>query len=199
MRGHVPPKETDPTGGRGRGRGGRKTFIDKIISKSKSVVPQWPNSQKPKPQSSFQVKFEIETVEKPADNIEDRESVVGEQTKETMDGYNEELHHEEQVSLEGEVNSENSFSTLGFPICDLPRGVAPMKNIPLSALPNFHGLSSKDPDEFLFEFDILCRSYDYISNAQKIKSISSNIKGKCIKMVHESWRSCNHNTGSDKT
>jgi hypothetical protein len=72
-----------------------------------------------------------------------------------MDEYNEELPHEEQAGPEGEVNDENSFSTLGFPIGDIPRGVAPMKNIPLSALPNFHGLSSEDPDEFLFNFDIL--------------------------------------------
>jgi hypothetical protein len=77
-----------------------------------------------------------------------------------MDEYNEELHHEEQASPKREVNDENSFSTLGFPIGDLPIGVAPMKNIPLSTLPNFHGLSSEDPDEFLFDFDILCRSYD---------------------------------------
>jgi hypothetical protein len=40
MREHGPPKETDTTGGRGRGRGGIKTFIDQIISKSESVVPQ---------------------------------------------------------------------------------------------------------------------------------------------------------------
>jgi hypothetical protein len=83
------------------------------------------------------VNFETETVEKPTDDIEDRASAVGEQIEETMDGYNEELHHEEQVGLEAEVNDENSFSTLGFPIGDLPRGVTPMKNIPLSALPNF--------------------------------------------------------------
>jgi hypothetical protein len=38
-----------------------------------------------------------------------------------------------------------------------------MKNIPHSTLPNFHGLSKEDPDTFLFEFDILCRSYDYVS------------------------------------
>jgi hypothetical protein len=113
--------------------------------------------------------------------------------------YNEELYHEEQVGLEGEVNDENSFSTLGFPIGDLSRGVAPMKNIPLSSLPNFHGLSSEDPDEFLFEFDILCRSYDYISNAKKLNIFPTTLKGKCIKMVHESWRSCNHNMGSDET
>ena len=64
MRGHGPPKETDPIGGRGRGRGGRKTFIDQIISKSESVVPQRPSSRKTKPQPSFQENFEIETVEK---------------------------------------------------------------------------------------------------------------------------------------
>jgi hypothetical protein len=40
MRGRRDPKETDPTGGRGRGRGGRKTYIDEIISKSEYVAPQ---------------------------------------------------------------------------------------------------------------------------------------------------------------
>ena len=40
MRGRGDPKETDPTGGRGRGRGGRKTYIDEIISKSESAAPQ---------------------------------------------------------------------------------------------------------------------------------------------------------------
>jgi hypothetical protein len=95
MRGRGPTKETDPTGGRSRGRGGRKTFIDQIISKSESVIPQRPSSRKPKPQTPFQANFETKIVEKPADDIEDRASAVGEQTEETMDGYNEELHHEE--------------------------------------------------------------------------------------------------------
>lgn len=40
-----------------------------------------------------------------------------------------------------------------------------MKNIPPSTLPHFHGMSSKDLDSFLFEFDILC-SYNYILDAQ---------------------------------
>jgi hypothetical protein len=71
-----------------------------------------------------------------------------------MDEFNKRLH-QEQVDPEEEVQDENSFSTLGFPIGDFPLGTAPMKNIPLSSLPNFHGLSSEDPDEFLFEFDIL--------------------------------------------
>jgi hypothetical protein len=71
MSGRGPPKEIDPTGGRGRGRGGRKTFIDQIISKSEYVVPQRPRFQKPNPQPPFQVNFETKTVEKPIDNIED--------------------------------------------------------------------------------------------------------------------------------
>jgi hypothetical protein len=187
MRGCGDPKDTDPTGGRGRGRGGRKTYIDEIISKSESAA-QRPNTRKQKSQPSFQANFETgkevwspETVKKPAGNIEDRASAAGEQTEENMDEYNEELHHEEQAGPEGEVNDENSFSTLGFPIGDLPRGVAPMKNIPLSALPNFHGLSSEDPDEFLFEFDILCRSYKYISNAKKLKLFPTTLKGNALR------------------
>jgi len=40
------------------------------------------------------------------------------------------------------------------------RGDAPMKPIPLTALPNFHGLSSEDLDTFLFKFDIVYRGYD---------------------------------------
>jgi hypothetical protein len=123
----------------------------------------------------------METIEKPAENIEDRASAIWEQTEETMDGYSEELHHEEQVGPEGEVKNDNSFSTLGFPIGDLPRGVAPMKNFPLSALPNFHGLSSKYPDEFFFEFDILCKSYDYITNAKKLKLFLVKLKGNALR------------------
>jgi hypothetical protein len=111
MRGRRDPKETDPTGGRGRGRGGRKTYIDEIISKSESAAPQQPNSRKPKSQPSFQVKFEtgkevwsLETIEKPAGNIEDGASATGEQTEENIDEYNEELHHEEQAGPGREVN-----------------------------------------------------------------------------------------------
>jgi len=44
-----------------------------------------------------------------------------------------------------------------------------MKNIPHSSLLDFHHLSKEDPDTFLFEFDVLCRSYDYVSDAQKVK------------------------------
>eukprot|EP00253_Pinus_taeda_P016598 PITA_16598 len=56
-----------------------------------------------------------------------------------------------------------------------------MKNIPPAALPNFHGLSSEDIDEFLFEFDILCRSYDYVTPAQKLKLFPTTLKGNALR------------------
>jgi hypothetical protein len=57
MKGRGDLKDTDPTGGRGRGRGGRKTYIDEIISKCESAT-QRPNSRKPMSQPSFQANFE---------------------------------------------------------------------------------------------------------------------------------------------
>jgi hypothetical protein len=56
-----------------------------------------------------------------------------------------------------------------------------MKKIPLSAFPNFHGLSTKYPDEFLFEFDILCRSYDYTTTMQKLKLFPATLKGNALR------------------
>jgi hypothetical protein len=67
-------------------------------------------------------------------------------------------------------------STIKFPIGNLGVGV-PTKPIPLGTLPNFHGLLSEDPDTFLFEFDIVCRGYDYMMEAQKLKKIPSTLKG----------------------
>lgn len=83
---------------------------------------------------------------------------------------------------EDQVNDENTISTLVFPISNIPtRGVAPMKNIHLSTLPNFRGLSTEDPDEFLFEFYILCRSYDCTTTAQKLKLFPATLKGNALR------------------
>jgi hypothetical protein len=46
------PKDTNPIGGKGKGKGGRKTFIDDITSKSESAA-QRPNLQKQNFQPSF--------------------------------------------------------------------------------------------------------------------------------------------------
>jgi hypothetical protein len=43
----------------------------------------------------------------------------------------------------------DTTSTIEFPIVDT-HGGAPMKPISLSSLPNFHGITTEDPDSFLF-------------------------------------------------
>ena len=115
----------------------------------------------------------IKDVEELTENIEYRASAAGEQP---MEENNEGFSNGRQ-----EGRGENSLSTLGFPIGDLRRGATPMNNIPLSALPNFHGLSSKDPDEFPFDFDILCRSYDYVTNDHKLKLFLETLKGNALR------------------
>jgi len=47
-----------------------------------------------------------------------------------------------------------TITTFEFPISDI-RGEAPMKNITLSALSFFQGLTIEYPNTFLFEFDVL--------------------------------------------
>ena len=56
-----------------------------------------------------------------------------------------------------------------------------MKNISPLVLPHFHEKVAEDTDEFLFEFDILCRSYDYISNAQKLKLFPATLKDNALR------------------
>ena len=51
-------------------------------------------------------------------------------------------------------------STLQYPIVDIAIN-APMKAIPLQNITTFHGITLEDPNAFLFEFDVLCRGYDY--------------------------------------
>ena len=50
-----------------------------------------------------------------------------------------------------------------FPIINT-NGDARMKNISPSSSPHFHGLTGENPDTFLFEFVVVCRTYDYTSN-----------------------------------
>ena len=100
-------------------------------------------------------------------------------------GDNEEkFNREDPQNNEDQVNDENTISTLVFPITNIPtRGIATMKNIPLSTLPNFHGLSTEDPNGFLFEFDILCRSYDYTTTVHKLKLFLATLKGNALRWL----------------
>lgn len=176
MRGRKKPNFTG-------GKGGRKTYIDEIISKAEAS--QRTSSQRPQIQYSSQTDQQTEGVigfERKLEAPEYTEEPVEEpeETEDTEDKASDSGKRPmEDNRIEG--RGENSLSTLEFPIGELLRGTTPMKNIPLSALPNFHGLSSEDPDEFLFEFDILCRSYDYISPNQKLKLFPATLKGNTLR------------------
>eukprot|EP00253_Pinus_taeda_P022314 PITA_22314 len=56
-----------------------------------------------------------------------------------------------------------------------------MKAMPLQHIPTFHGLTSEDPDAFLFEFDVLCRGYDYTIDPQKLTLFPSTLKGAALR------------------
>ena len=56
-----------------------------------------------------------------------------------------------------------------------------MKSIPLQNIPTFHGLTSKEPDAFLLEIDVLCRGYDYTTDPQKLKLFPSTLKGAALR------------------
>jgi len=51
-----------------------------------------------------------------------------------------------------------------------------MKNLSPTALSHFHGLTSKDHDTFMFEFSIVCRTYDYDFDEKNLKLFSSTLK-----------------------
>jgi hypothetical protein len=87
------PKNTNLTGGKGKGKGGRKTFIDDITSKSESAAQQskLQKDSQPSYKAIFGTGEEVwssEIVQKPVGDIEDRVSVAGEQTEEEMDEFN---------------------------------------------------------------------------------------------------------------
>eukprot|EP00253_Pinus_taeda_P010783 PITA_10783 len=56
-----------------------------------------------------------------------------------------------------------------------------MKNIPPSVLPNFYGMSTEDPDAFMFEFDILCRTYGYTDDIHKLRLFPATLKAVALK------------------
>ena len=77
-----------------------------------------------------------------------------------MERRGENEDHDEFRNEEGE-REKWTEATFGFPILDTLQDVT-MKNITHSSLPTFYGKSNEDLDTFLFEFDILCRSYNYL-------------------------------------
>ena len=51
-----------------------------------------------------------------------------------------------------------------------------MKNIPPSSLPTLYGKSNEDRNTFMFKFDILCRTYNYLQDAHKLKLFPATLK-----------------------
>ena len=95
-------------------------------------------------------------------------------------GENED-HVEVRNDEEEEEEEENQTEfTFGFPILDTTKDVN-MKNIPPSSLLNFYGKSNEDMDTFLFEFDILCRSYNYLQDAHKLKLFPATLKDSALR------------------
>jgi len=56
-----------------------------------------------------------------------------------------------------------------------------MKNIPPSVLPNFYGMASEDPDSFLFEFDIVCRTYGFTDDAHRLRLFPATLKASTLR------------------
>ena len=50
-----------------------------------------------------------------------------------------------------------------------------------SALPHFHDLTSEDPENFLFELAVICRTYDYTNDEQKLKLFPSTLKDAALR------------------
>ena len=69
---------------------------------------------------------------------------------------------------------------MGYPIVDSTTN-SPMKYILLQNIPTFHGLTLEDPNAFLFEFDVLCRGYDYTTDPQNLKLFPSTLKGTTLR------------------
>jgi len=81
----------------------------------------------------------------------------------------------------GGKNPQNPHRTFSYPILLTPRIDAPMKNISPSVLPNFRGLPNEDLDQFLFEFKIICKTYDYELDNQKLKLFTSTLKDNAMR------------------
>ena len=87
---------------------------------------------------------------------------------------------DDEVNHDREEAGNNTKTTFGFPILDTAMN-ATMKSIPATSLPSFYGKNSEDLDTFLFEFDILCRSYNYLQYAQKLKLFPTTLKDSTLR------------------
>ena len=90
--------------------------------------------------------------------------------------------------VEDRGNEEEHETTFIFPILDtsiILGEEVKMKNILPSILPNFYGMISEVPDSFWFEFDILCHTYGYTDDTNKIRLFPATLKVGTLKWFME--------------
>lgn len=51
-----------------------------------------------------------------------------------------------------------------------------MKNKNPFVMPHFQGLPTKDPNTFLFKFEVPCRTYDHKTKTKKLRFFPSTLK-----------------------
>ena len=93
--------------------------------------------------------------------------------------YEENEDHDEVRNDKGEGENRTE-TTFVFPILDTAQDVN-MKNIPPSSLPTFYGKSNEDLDTFFFEFEMLCRSYNCLQDAHKLKLFPATLKDSTLR------------------
>ena len=106
------------------------------------------------------------------------------ENKRREDRRNEREEDRRNERVEDKGNKEEQETTFIFPILDtsiILGEEVKMKNIPPSILPNFYGMISEDPDSFLFEFDILCRTYGYTDDTHKLCLFPATLKTAALK------------------
>ena len=108
----------------------------------------------------------------------DLEEPLGEQPE----IFEEPIGEEEEENIPPETMAENRNARGNgervegtFPMWET-NGDTKMKNISPSTLPHFHGLTTEDPDTFLFEFTVICWTYDYAEDEKKLKLFPSTLK-----------------------
>ena len=106
-------------------------------------------------------------------------SEIGPPIGEPFEYFGDPIGQEEEdlVSTEGPASPILTMAgnQRAFPIREVD-GDTRMKIISPLALAHFHGLTSKDPDTFMFEFFVVRRNYDYTYDDQKLKLFPSNLK-----------------------
>lgn len=106
----------------------------------------------------------------PSLNTGELEEPLGEQPE----IFEEPIGEQEEPIAHTHTMDENRNDDV-FPIRET-NGDYRMKNIIPIALPHLHGLTSEDPDTFMFEFVVVCRNYDYTSYEQELNLFPSTLK-----------------------